>query len=353
MLSFHSTIQYPPVTIVMGDFNERRKNGTEWYSPAFYSHHEGYKLCLKVVANGHDTGKGSHVSAYIHLMAGEYDDKLFWPFKADIELQLLNRQANEHHQPFSVHFNDSSREKATSRVHMAAMIDSGMVAWHGQGTDKLIQHSDLSFNTVTQTEYLKDNSLFIQCKSIDMRVQPPTATAATAPSPTSQPMKEFKMENFSSLRAKSDKWQSSPFYSHDNGYKFVLRVHPNGTFEYKGKSMSVYVHLMKGEFDKNLVFPFRGKIIVQAINQIEDKNHVEFPVMFDEETDPDGKLGASVSTWDNFRNGYSSEGWGISNFLPHDLLPYNKHRNTKYLTESDQVIFRIAKIDVLSGHRQF
>ena len=333
----------------MGDFYERKKNETEWCSPAFYSHHEGYKLCLKVVASGHDTGKGSHFSAYIHLMSGEYDDKLSWPFKADIELQLLNRQANEHHRSFFVHFNDSSREEATSRVHMAAMIDSGMVAWRGQGTDKLIQHSDLSFNTVTQTEYLKDNSLFIQCKSIDVQGPPPTPSSATAPPPPSQAMEEFKMENFSSLRAKNDKWESPPFYSHANGYKLVLRVHPNGSFQYKGKSMSVYVHLMKGEFDKNLVFPFRGKIIVQAINQMEDKNHVEFPVMFDEETDPDGKLGASVRFWDNIRSGYSSEGWGISNFLLHDLLPNNKHRNTQYLTDNDQVIFRIAMIEVLSG----
>ena len=72
----------PPVDIVMNDFNEHKQEGDYWYSPPFYSHKGGYKMCLKVYANGCGDGKGTHVSVYIYLMKGEFDDNLEWPFDA-------------------------------------------------------------------------------------------------------------------------------------------------------------------------------------------------------------------------------------------------------------------------------
>jgi len=56
-----------------------------WYSPPFYTHPQGYKMCLSVVANGSGDGKGTHVSVFAYLMRGDFDDHLKWPFQGRVE----------------------------------------------------------------------------------------------------------------------------------------------------------------------------------------------------------------------------------------------------------------------------
>ena len=83
-------VKVPPVDILMDDFEEYKKNDDIWYSPPFYSHLGGYKMCLKVYANGNGEGKGTHVSVFVCLMRGEFDDDLKWPFSAYITIELKN-----------------------------------------------------------------------------------------------------------------------------------------------------------------------------------------------------------------------------------------------------------------------
>ena len=78
----------PPVDIVMDEFRKRRWNDDDWYSPPFYSHLGGYKMCLNVCANGYGKGKGTHVSVFVCLMKGEFDDDLQWPFSGTVTIQL-------------------------------------------------------------------------------------------------------------------------------------------------------------------------------------------------------------------------------------------------------------------------
>ena len=42
----------PPVTFTMTNFDVRKKDDIDWYSPPFYTHHRGYKMCLLVYSNG-------------------------------------------------------------------------------------------------------------------------------------------------------------------------------------------------------------------------------------------------------------------------------------------------------------
>ena len=81
----------PLVDIVMTDFEKHKKAGDTWFSPPFYSHIGGYKMCLKVNANGLGDGETTHVAVGIHLMQGDYDDQLKWPFHGDIPILLLNQ----------------------------------------------------------------------------------------------------------------------------------------------------------------------------------------------------------------------------------------------------------------------
>ena len=46
------------------------------YSPSFYTHPDGYRMCIRVDPNGDGDGKGTHVSVFTYLMKGPFDDHL-------------------------------------------------------------------------------------------------------------------------------------------------------------------------------------------------------------------------------------------------------------------------------------
>ena len=39
----------------------------------------------------------THVAAYVHLMRGEHDDQLQWPFEGDVYIELLNWREDKKH----------------------------------------------------------------------------------------------------------------------------------------------------------------------------------------------------------------------------------------------------------------
>ena len=86
----------PPVDIVMSNFISHKIGGDSWDSPAFYSHTGGYKMCLRVDANGEGSGEGTHVFVCVYLMQGRYD-RLIWPFRGDITFSLVNQGMDKGH----------------------------------------------------------------------------------------------------------------------------------------------------------------------------------------------------------------------------------------------------------------
>ena len=81
-----------PPQIVMYDFEKLKKDGTRWYSPPFYTHIGGYKMCLSIDANGWGDGAGTHVGVGVFMMKGEFDSHLKWPFMGEINIQLVNQK---------------------------------------------------------------------------------------------------------------------------------------------------------------------------------------------------------------------------------------------------------------------
>ena len=79
-----------PLTLEMPDFDKYRTHNGEWYSRPFFAFEEGYVVCLRVNAAGIDDGKGTHVSVYLHLMKGPYDDELEWPMRGTFSIQLVD-----------------------------------------------------------------------------------------------------------------------------------------------------------------------------------------------------------------------------------------------------------------------
>ena len=65
-----------PPPICIDDFEQKKENAVTWYSPSFYSHVGGYRMCMSVYANGYGNGEGTHVGVVIFMMRGEFDDHL-------------------------------------------------------------------------------------------------------------------------------------------------------------------------------------------------------------------------------------------------------------------------------------
>ena len=137
-----------PVNIMLDGFALKKAEGKRWSSHSFYTHLQGYKLYLSVYCNGNRSGAGTHVSVYIHLKSGQYDDELNWPFCHSITIQLLDQKEGKDHHHHTSRFGDASAE-CTRRVGESWTGNSG---W-GLGTPCFISQSKLS------PKYLVNDSL--------------------------------------------------------------------------------------------------------------------------------------------------------------------------------------------------
>ena len=81
-----------PITFTIDNFGFRKQNDEEWVSPPFYTHVAGYKMCLAIYPNGSNEGRGTHLSVFLHMMQGENDNYLPWPFPGGVITILFINQ---------------------------------------------------------------------------------------------------------------------------------------------------------------------------------------------------------------------------------------------------------------------
>ena len=146
-----------------------------------------------------------------------------------------------------------------------------------------------------------------------------------------------KLEGFEEKKRNDEEWFSDPVYSHFGGYKMCLRIDPDGDGSSKGTHVLVSVCLMKGDNDENLKFPFKGRIVVSLLNQLEDKDHHNEVLWRPKDNVPEDISGC-VTTGER-----NSRGWGCQNFIPQNDLNYNSDKNYQYL-KNDCLFFRIDNI---------
>ncbi|XP_003388776.1 PREDICTED: TNF receptor-associated factor 5-like [Amphimedon queenslandica] len=138
----------------INQYTKKKKEGEDWYSPGFYTSPGGYKMSLNVDVNGYGDGKGTHVSCFICLMAGEYDDILEWPFQGEITIELLNQLEDKNHMKRIIPFNESTPPEQKQRVNEGRST--------GLGHHRFISHEVLKYNPFTNRQYLKDDSLYFR-----------------------------------------------------------------------------------------------------------------------------------------------------------------------------------------------
>ena len=274
----------PPVDFFMTGFLEKKQADKVWTSPPYYTHIGGYKFCLEVYPNGDESGKGTHISVYAHLMKGEHDDELEWPFEGRITLGVLNQtKGNDHY-------------------HRTFVFDGQA---NTVGFTEFISHADLSYNPTTNTEYLQDDCLQLRVGTLARIVS------------------VSKFTEFSERKQSFKTYYSQPFYTHPQGYKLCLQVKANGSGNGLDTHVSVFATLMKGEHDQHLQWPFTGKFIIEVLNWREDKEHhsMILPIISDY---------GFIRVTGQEKYGRSR---GYHQFISHSSLPYNPTTNTEYLRD--------------------
>ena len=142
-----------PCAFKMSQFHRLKRGNASWFSPGFYTHLFGYKMQLKVDANGAGNGTGTHVSVYLCLMEGDYDSTLTWPLKYKCFITLLNQLNDQRHYTQKVIYLKDIADDFNSRVRTNS---GGHCAW---GDHQFIPHDQLGLQEDKQCQYLKDDRL--------------------------------------------------------------------------------------------------------------------------------------------------------------------------------------------------
>ena len=152
----HSHIGLIPFTCTMNNFELKKLvRSTPWHSPSFYTHPHGYKMCLGVYANGYSNVENSHVTVFVCMMKGDYDDQLKWPFRGDITIQILNQTGND-------------EGHCTKIVHVTGDKEFGEKVVVGDRSEGLGYHEFLP-HTRLIPHYLKNDCLCLCVKEVKIK----------------------------------------------------------------------------------------------------------------------------------------------------------------------------------------
>ena len=145
--------RHPRAKFTMTNFDKYKSDNDIWYSPRFYTHPYGYKMCLQVHANGSASGRGTHLSVFVCLMQGEFDDQLEWPFQRDITVKVVDQKKDRDHVVHTFYSGKAPSERC-ERVMTKERTNNG---W---GIGQFLSHDEL------QPEYLMDDCIKFNIKKL-------------------------------------------------------------------------------------------------------------------------------------------------------------------------------------------
>ena len=185
---------------------------------------------------------------------------------------------------------------------------------------------DQNYYLQREAESVGETDASIQCSSlVNSDTDSLLSTESTSTSHSVAPF-SFTMKSFNHRKRQKVIWFSPAFYTHSCGYKMQLRVDASGTQDGEDTHTSVFVYLMKGDFDDELSWSFKGHVTVQILNQLEDSNHYERVIDFPKGTNP-------LSVDRVVVGGRVQAGHGFSQFIPHLDLCCDASEQRQYLKD--------------------
>ena len=146
----------PPFYFSIINYAHYRKVDYRWMSPSFYSHPCGYKMRCDVYPNGEGDAKGTHLSLFLNIMRGEYDDQLKWPFNGVVTIGMFNWQTDKWENNLAIPLDDIVPINNRGRVVDCIASDS----W---GYSEFISSRDLS------EKYLKEDVIRFKVTKVELK----------------------------------------------------------------------------------------------------------------------------------------------------------------------------------------
>ena len=140
----------------------------------------------------------------------------------------------------------------------------------------------------------------------------------------------FRVREFEQKRS-DDATETSVFFTSNPGYRMALVIYPNGYGGCQGSHVSVFVQILHGPKDDQLVWPFYGSLMVRVSSPFAMVEEVERVI---ESKDSPNECFGRPSNW-----GDSNEKWGIEDFLCHTRIPY-------YTDDDGSMLFEVIRATI-------
>ncbi len=101
----------PPYYFTVYNYKQCKKDNCTIISPSFYSHAKGYKMRLQIFPNGSKSGMNTHLSLFVEIMRGEFDDMLEWPFTGRVTIDMYSYKLKRWTQIQVVDFKESPGQR--------------------------------------------------------------------------------------------------------------------------------------------------------------------------------------------------------------------------------------------------
>ena len=146
-----------PCYVAMDNFTKHKDDSDKWYSPPFYSGPKGYKMRIKICANGHGEGCDTHVSVYVQIIPGEYDDTLTWPYEGTVTYEIINWKHDKSHIKWTVDFSIAHASMSGKKPKEGECTNN---PW---GFSKALAHDKIHGNN---SPYINNDTIYIRvsCK---------------------------------------------------------------------------------------------------------------------------------------------------------------------------------------------
>lgn len=210
---------------------------------------------------------------------------------------------------------ESEKETLKSRVAMLETLAMKVFRVENRQTG-LSRRLDEVEDRVTASK----RDLEYQCVAIETRLTP-------------TPPFYFMLRNYPHYQKADFHWESEPFYAFPKGYKMQVTVYPNGTSKSRGSFLSVFVALMRGEYDDELEWPFVGVVYIDVYNTLTKSWDAQPEIEF-ESTD-------NIQFTGRPKESFANPGLGIPSWLPLQEVHRCYYHN-------GMVRFRVAKATVHS-----
>ena len=112
--------------------NNARSSG---HSMPFYTHPQGYKMCLSLqlpYQSGSFHSHGPSITVHFCIIKGEFDDSLEWPFETIVTVTLLNNHKDESHEERVYGFtaNRYFDDQATASTSQCKSVEESLQSWY-------------------------------------------------------------------------------------------------------------------------------------------------------------------------------------------------------------------------------